>query len=316
MALSGIRFAALPCLILMLMLSLAVQSWGQSSGPSRAGERPRPWEIHASQRYRTSGVLGNRQGSLAWHDSSVGAAGGAFLPALGLIRGGVEYVATRLSFGSPLRIDSGAFELSGQVEEYRLSAQVFTPWSKRWSSQLFGVVSSAFEPGVAPNEALSGASGVGMTHRFSDRLSAGFGALLLHQLDSQAVNFVPIVLLDWRVTERLTLRTREGVTLTYTIGARQRLLIAAVASFFQRRQFRLNESAEFPGEFPGGVLEIDGYAAGCRIIWRAAPGLTLAGTVEAPLDQNLRIHDRTGLKVVDVGVEGGLQLSVTARYRY
>ena len=141
------------------------------------------------------------------------------MPGPGLLRGGAGYVYTRFSSGSPLRSDDAGLEPFGDVEEIRLSAQVFTPWSRTWSTQLFGVVSSAFESGAAPDDALSGVAGLGMTCRFSDRLSAGFGALLLHQLDSQAITFVPIVLVDWRITQRLALRSRQDVTLTYLLGA-------------------------------------------------------------------------------------------------
>ena len=88
--------------------------------------------------------------------------------------------------------------------------------------------------------------------------------------------------------------------------------MAAAVSFFERNQFRLDES----GTVAGGVEELGGYAVGCRVIWRPAPGLALEGTVEAPLGQNLRVHDRTGHKVVDVDVKDGLLLSVTVRYRF
>ena len=88
--------------------------------------------------------------------------------------------------------------------------------------------------------------------------------------------------------------------------------MAAAVSFFERNQFRLDESAAVAGS----VVELGGYAVGCRVIWRPVPGLALEGTVEAPLGQNLRVHDRTGHKVVDVDVKDGLLLSVTVRYRF
>ena len=306
------RAKAFPHLLLLLALAAALPSVAQPAESARTGEYPRRWEIHVGHRYRTPVHLGNGQGNLAWHDSVVGFRGGIFLPGLGLLRGGVDYAYTRFSRGSVFRLDDAGLETFGHVEDIRLSVQAFTPWSKTWSSQLFGVVSGAFEPGASLDNALSGAVALGMAHRFSARLSAGFGALLVHQMEGHSITFVPIVLVDWRITPRLALRSRRDVTLTYLLGARQRLSVAAVASFFERKQFRLANS----GATAGGVVELGGYTLGFRLIWRPAPVLALEGTVEAPLDQNLRVHDRRGREVVDATVEGGLQLSVTVRYRF
>ena len=307
-----IRSTWLPCLVLLFVLGAVLPQPAQPAEPVRNGEIPRRWEVHAAHRYRTAGDLGNRQGDLAWHDSTVGFRGRTFVPGPGLLAGGLDYVYTRFTLGSAHRPHDAGLEPFGRVEEIRLMAQVLTPWSKTWSSQLFAVVSSAFESGAAPEDALSGAVALGMTRRFSARLSAGFGALLVHQLEGHSITFLPIALVDWRITQRLTLRSRQDVTLTYLLGARQRLSVAAVASFLERKQYRLADS----GALAGGAAELGGYTLGFRLTWRPAPVLALEGAVEAPLDQNLRVLDRRGRKVVDTAVEDGLQLSVTVRYRF
>ena len=302
----------LPCLVLLLVLTAALPVAAETAEPSRGAEAPRRWEVLAEQRYRRVGGLGNGVGSLAWHDSGFGVRAGAFVPGPGLLRGGVDYVYTRFSLGSPLRLGGAGSKTLGDVAEIRLSVQVFTPWSRTWSSQLFGVLSSAFESRAAPDDAVSGAVALGVTRRFSGRLSAGFGALLLHQLDSRAVTVVPIALVDWRITDRLALRSRQDVTLTYVLDARQRLSVAGVVSFFDRKQFRLDDS----GAVSGGTVEIGGYVVGGRVTWRPAPGLALEGGVEAPLGQSLRVHDRSGRTVFDTDMDDGLQLRVSVRYRF
>ena len=302
----------LPCLAFLLVLAAASPVAAQAAEPSRGAEAPRRWEVRAEQRCRRAGGLGNGVGSLAWHDSMVGVHGGAFVPGPGLVRGGVGYAYTRFSLGSPIRTGGTESKTLGDVAEIRLSVQVFTPWSRTWSSQLFGVLSSAFESGAAPDDAVSGAVALGVTRRFSGRLSAGFGALLLHQLDGRAVTVVPIALVDWQITDRLVLRSRRDVRLTYVLDARQRLSVAGVVSLFDRKQFRLDDS----GAVSGGTVEIDGYAVGGRVTWRPAPGLALEGGAEAALGQSLRVHDRSGRTVFDTNMDDGLQLSVSVRYRF
>ena len=307
-----IRSAPLSCLVGLFLLAATMPSTAQPGDPSQTSEAPRLWDIHATQRYQTAGEVGNRQGDLAWRDSAVGVRGGTVVPGLGLLRGGVDYVYTRFSFGSPLRPGAMGFDPFGSVEEIRLSAQVFTPWSETWSSQLIGVVSSAYESGAGPDDAVSGAVVLGMTRRFSDRLSAGFGVLVFHQLTGRGVTFVPLAMVDWQVTERLGLRTGQDVSLTYRLDARRRLSVAAVASFLDRKQFRLAEA----GRPAGGAVELGGYEIGCRLIWRPAAGLTLQGTAESVLGQALRVHDRAGRQLVDVKVGNEVRLSVAARYSF
>ena len=262
----------------------------------------------------TGGPADSGTGWAVWRGTKaqVGVHGGAFVPGPGLVRGGVGYAYTRFSLGSPLRIGGTESKTLGHVAEIRLSVQVFTPVVREVEQPAVGVLSSAFESGAAPDDAVSGAVALGVTRRFSSRLSAGFGALLLHQLDSRAVTVVPIALVDWQITDRLVLRSRRDARLTYLLDARQRLSVAGVVSLFDRKQFRLDDS----GAVSGGTVEIGCYAVGGRVTWRPAPGLALEGGVEAPLGQSLRVRDRSGREVFDTDMDDGLQLSVSVRYRF
>ena len=256
--------------------------------------------------------LADRNGGIAWHESTVGISGGLFLPGPGLLRAGAAYAHTRFAFASDTRLGPAGSEPFRRVQEMRLSAQLLTPWSSTWSSQFFAAVISAFEIGAAPDSALSGVAGLGVMRRFSDRLSTGFGALLLYPLGQQAVTIVPIVLVDWQMTDRLALRSRQDITLTYLLNPRRSLSVAAVGSFFGRKQFRLDEREEIPG----GVADLKGFEVGGRITWEPLSALTLQGAVEAALRQNLHLEDRAGREIVDVGLEDALRLSLAVRYRF
>ena len=302
-----------PRLLGLLLLFIATcAADAQPAGPPEAGEKRRLWTVHTTQRYQTASDFVDRDGGVAWYESTIGISGGLFLPGPGLLRAGADYVHTRFAFGSNTRLGLSDSEPFRHVQEVRLSAQLLTPWSDIWSSQLFGAVTSGFESGAAPDDALSGIAGLGVVRRFSERLSIGLGGLLLHHMGNQAITVVPIVLLDWQMTERLALRSRQDVTLSYLLDPRRRLSVAAVASFFGRRQFRLDEA----GPVPAGVVELRGFEIGGRITWEPFPALTVEGAAEAALRQNLHLEDRAGRDMVDVDLQDALRLSLAVRYRF
>ena len=307
-------FGALPLRLLGLLLLFiaACTVDAQPAGPPEAGEKRRLWTVRTTQRYQTASNFVARDGGVAWYESTVGISGRLFLPGPGLLRAGADYVHTRFAFASNTRLGLSDSELFRHVREVRLSAQLLTPWSSTWSSQLFGAVTGGFESGAAPDDALSGLAGLGVARRFSDRLSVGLGGLLLHPMGSRAVTVVPIVLLDWQMTERLALRSRQAITLSYLIDPRRRLSVAAVASFFGRKQFRLDEA----GPVPAGVAELKGFEVGGRVVWEPFPALMVQGAVEAALRQNLHLEDRAGRDTVDVDLEDALRLSLAVRYRF
>ena len=278
----------------------------------RTREKPRLWEVHTTQRYRTASDLGDRDGDIAWYESAAGVSGGLFLPGPGLLRAGAEYAHTRFAFAPGTRLGLAGSEPFRHVREVRLSALLLTPWSDTWSSQLFGAVISAFEAGAAPDNALSGVAGLGVIRSISDRLSAGFGTLLLHPLGKQSVTVLPIALVDWQITDRLALRSRQDVVLSYLLDPKRSLSVAAAASFLGRKQFRLDER----GAIPDGVAEFKGFEAGGRVTWESSPALTVHGAVEAALGQSLRVEDGAGREVVDIDLGDALRLSFAVRYRF
>ena len=299
-------------LAILFLCAAACPAIAQPGDPSREDEKPRIWEVHTTQRYRTMSDLADRDGGMAWHESTVGISGGLFLPGPGMLRVGTEYAYTRFAFADDTRLGLAGSEPFRHVQEVRLSAHLFTPWSSTWRTQLFGAVTSGFESGAAPDNAFSGLAGLGVARRFSDRLSIGLGGFLLGQMGSEGTIVVPILLLDWQITERLALLSRQEITLTYLLNPQGRLSFEAVTSLFGIKQFRLDDA----GAIPGGVAGIEGFDVGGRVVWEPFPALTVDGTVGAALEQVLRIESHAGREIADVDLTDALQLSLTVRYRF
>jgi len=303
---------ALWSFVILFLFIATCQATAQPAHPLRAQEKPRFWEVRAMQRYRTMSGFAERSGSLAWYESAVSISGRLFLRGPGLLRVGTDYTHTRFAFASDTRLGASGSEPFRHVREVRLSVQLLTPWSDAWSTLALGTVVSAFEAGAAPHDALSGGTVLGVIRRLSDHLSTGFGTLLLKPLGEQVVTALPLVLVDWQITDRLALRSRQEITLTYLLGPRRRFSVAAVGAFFGRKQFRLGTK----GDIPDGVAKIKGIEVGGRVIWEPSPALVVQGALEVVLCQNLRLEDRAGRDLVDVALENALRLSLVARYRF
>ena len=299
-------------LALLLLFIATCPVIAQPVDPLEAREKQRLWEVRTTQRHQTAGDFQDRDGSLAWYESMLGVTGSIFVPGPGLLRAGMDYAYTRFAFASDTRLGEAGSEPFRHVQEVRLSAQLLTPLSQTWSSQMFGAVVSAFESGAAPADTLSGIAGLGVMYRSSGRLSTGLGALLLRPLGNRDIIVVPIALVDWQVTDRLALRSRQDVTLTYLVDPRRRLSVAAVASFFDRKQFRLDER----GVIPDGVVELKGFEVGSRVTWEPSPALTVHGAVEVALGQNLRLENGAGREIVDLDLKDALRLSLAVDYRF
>ena len=298
--------------VILLLFIVACPAAAQPADSLQAKEKPRLWEVRATQRYRTTSGFADRSGSLAWHESTVGISGGLFLRGPGLLRAGADYTHARFAFAPDARLGPSGPEPFRHVREVRLSAQLLTPWSEAWSTLALATIVSAFEIGAAPDDALSGVAVLGVMRRLSGRLSTGFGALLLKPLGAQTAVALPLVLVDWQITDRLALRSRQDITLTYLLDPRRRFSVAAVGAFFGRKQFRLGKK----GNIPDGVAEIRGIEVGGRVIWEPFPALVVQGALEAVLRQNLRLEDRARRGIVDVALESALRLSLVARYRF
>ena len=306
---TAIPFPTLSVVLILLAVQAAV---AQPPEPSEPGEKLRLWEVHAIQRYRTRGGLRNGDGGVAWHESASGASRGLFVPGPGLLRIGVDYSHTRFAFARGVRHGPLGIEPFRVAEEVWLSAQLVTPLTGTWSSQFFGAATSAFESGASSDDTFSGAGGLGVMRRFSRRLAIGIGALFQESLSDRAITGVPMVLLDWQVTDRLALTSAQEVVLSYLLDPGRRLTVAATASFYEFKQFRLDAH----GALPGGVAEFRSFEVGGQLTWEPLPALTLDARVEAALGQNLRMDDRGGKEMADLVIEDALQLGLTLHYRF
>jgi hypothetical protein len=80
----------------------------------------------------------------------------------------------------------------------------------RWSYVTGGFVRSAFADGASVGDSITGGGLVGVTYKFSHRFSLG-GGLIASTVLEDNVRVIPIITLDWRISDHWSLRTNPGV---------------------------------------------------------------------------------------------------------
>lgn len=132
------------------------------------------------------------------------------------------------------------------VNSFRIS----TPWrwkiNKKWMSFVTPTLRYTGEQGVDLNDALTGGGIAAVYYRFSDRLSIGPGLGILTQLKDNT-QVIPILAIQWEITDTLSLQTGRGVgatmgpglTLSWRPGGDW---IFSFGGRYEKLRFRLNDN--------------------------------------------------------------------------
>jgi hypothetical protein len=110
---------------------------------------------------------------------------------------------------------SGAGDFSSlrpwnDVREARLSGSVFWRPTERWDLFAIPTLRWSAETGASLSDGQIGGLLTAASYRFSDRLSIGPGVGVFSELEDDT-DFFPILAVDWRITDRLSLNTGRGL---------------------------------------------------------------------------------------------------------
>ena len=193
----------------------------------------------------------------------------------------------------------------------RLSAQLTSEWA------LFGgpVFQFARESGASWEDSFIGGGFIGARYEHSDRLSIGGGLGVVSQLENSA-RFFPVVVLDWKITDLLTLSSSTSATASGEVGVELTYQFAegweagiGVASRFHR--FRLDKG----GDVPEGIGQDTSIPIWGRLAYTFNENFAACVYVGVNADGELRLEDRNGRRVARerydaapvVGISGALR---------
>lgn len=136
----------------------------------------------------------------------------------------LQYSHTDMDF------DSTAIDLYNQTN--RLTASAFYAYQidRRWSAFATGALNFSAQSYCDWGNGMQGFIGAGAIYNFSRSLSIGAGAMAYSRMDRDWIGF-PIAFIQWRINEKLTLKTFSGAALLWDVRGDERLVIDATFEY-------------------------------------------------------------------------------------
>jgi len=213
---------------------------------------------------------------------------------------------------------AGTDSLNPWDEIHTVSLSLPVRWgvTDNWSSFFIPSVSSTGENGAEFSDTITGGFLGGFAYRFGDKLSIGPGLGVVSQLEDDATIF-PILIIDWQITDKLSLETGRGLaatlgpglTLNYQVNPKWN---AAVGGRIEKLRFRLDSD----GETPDGIGEDSSFPLFASVTHRFTPkaAVSLVGGLE--LDGELRREDKDGNKIASESYDPATFLGLTFNIRW
>ncbi len=179
-----------------------------------------------------------------------------------------------------------------------------------WSLSTGAYIRSAGEPGAAFGDTLWGGGFVGVGYAFSESFRLTIGGGITTRLDDNPL-FVPVVGIEWQITERLRLET-QGFDLLLKWEPRSWLEVYAKGAW-EYRQFRLDDDR---AALPSGVIRDNRFPVGGGVAFKPFHGLRIAIEGGAIVYQEFDVLRSSGNKLTDVETEPAAYIMLRVDYRF
>jgi len=183
------------------------------------------------------------------------------------------------------------------IDEYRISAPIRKGFGERINAFAIPSVRWSAESGGDFGEAMTAGLIAGANYRISDRLTIGPGFGVFDEIED-GVSAFPILLIDWKITDTLSLETGGG--LGATRGPGLQLSSTAVNDWnfslgarYETYRFRLDEK----GDFANGIGEEKGVLTYLAATYNPNPGISLSALAGVEVGGKLRLEDQDGRSI-------------------
>jgi hypothetical protein len=254
--------------------------------------------------------------------------GGSFSVNRFFIQGGPTYAfeeVTSISLAVGYGFDgydfSGDTGLGGRkpwedIHSLRFSIPLRWKIDEQWTGFVSPTLRFTGEKGADFGDSATGGGFVGFSYRFSDRLTIGPGVGVLTQLED-STRVIPILIINWKITEALSLNTGRGIGATLGPGLTLNWRPTGTWSFFvggryERLRFRLDES----GTVSNGIGDDRSFPlfGGVEYSFTPLVRVSILGGVE--VGGELRLEDENGRTIIKENHDpaGILGIAFSARF--
>ena len=188
--------------------------------------------------------------------------------------------------------------------------------NKHWTAFVIPTIRSTGESGANFDETVTGGVLGGFSYRFSDRLTIGPGIGVISQLE-ESVTVIPILIIDWKITDKWSLDTGRGLGATLGPGLTlnyqpNRMWRFGIGGRYGKLRFRLDRK----GATEGGVGEDSSFPLFASGTYNVNPktNVSLIGGLE--LGGELKLEDKDGRTIEEESYDTGIFLGLTFNTRF
>jgi len=277
------------------------------------GDLPAQWTLQAGAVYQTSTSLDE---------------GGNMSVGRYFISGGLAKVFnSRWRVGTAIGFGEERYDFSGstgfgaldpweRIREFRVSVPVQYFASQAWTYYAIPSIRFNAESGASMSDGGNGGLLAGAAYRVNDTLTIGPGFGYFTEIEDDA-SFFPILLIDWKITDTLSLETGKGFAASRGPGLQLRWKSSSKWEFalggrYEKIRFRLNDS----GPVPDGVGEDKSFPLFLLAEYIVGDDMQLGLIGGAEIGTNMRLEDASGNRVVDSDLSSAPFLGVTFQAKF
>ena len=225
------------------------------------------------------------------------------------VRGGVGRVFSgRWRVGASLGYGETKYDFSGnsgfggldpwdRIQDLRISAPIQYFANKNWTIYAIPTLRFNAETGASLNDGKNGGVLAGAAYRVNERLTIGPGIGVFSEIEDDT-SFFPILIVDWKITDTLSLETGRGfaatrgpgLQLSWKYSPRWRF---AFGGRYEKTRFRLDDS----GPAPGGVGQDKAIPLFAMAEYAISEDMKFSLIGGAETNGTLRLEDESGRKI-------------------
>lgn len=298
--------------LVALMLFVAIAAAPASENPER-GEKSWKWTLQAGAVHQFETSLDSGGDMSAGRFFVSGGVGKMFY---GRWRLGVSlgYGETDYSFSGATGF--GGLDPWNRIRDLRVSLPIQYFASESWTFYAIPSLRYNAESGASLSDGRNGGVLAGAAYRVNDRLTIGPGFGVFSEIEDDT-SFFPILIIDWKISDTLSLDTGRGFAATRGPGLQLRWIYSprwqfALGGRYEKTRFRLDDS----GPALGGVGQDKAVPLYVQAEYQISEDIRFSLIGGAETGAKLRLEDASGQPISSSDLSTAPFLGATFQARF
>jgi hypothetical protein len=184
-----------------------------------------------------------------------------------------------------------------RIDQLRFSVPTTWALNEQWTLFAIPTLRYSGESGARSADSATGGALSGVSYRVNDSLTIGPGIGVLSRLED-SVNLFPILIVDWKITHRLSLETGRGLGASQGPGLELKYRVSETWNFgfggrYESLRFRLDDN----GPVPNGVGEDRSLPTYVSATYSRGRDLRISAVAGVEINGQLRLEDSSGRRL-------------------